>query len=304
MDPVFVANVPDISSWGTFHIQKHNSPRKYMSGFLDITLKPGAPLYEKVLHDIAKAITSSRLKGTELSLWESAVLGSAKLSDENRNIIAAALARGITESDRDWSKKRPRWSEDHFKGHLVEVLLYCLRCNAGCTGGLKPIVFQPSRPKIMSGTPGIDLLEVGKVGGKYYFQIWECKGTDGEAKPALSAAGKQLTEMKETAYQGFMEAYRSLIENPIISKDTSLNAFITDLPHLFYRATIPPPDAKGLAGIVGTGSNADSSHTEIFAAVVGGAVAGHHVNCNAVIIKIDNFSKFRKDLYNHLWNIY
>jgi len=224
------------------------------------------------------------------------------LSKKNRIIIARALARGTCRSGSNWRCGIPVCNDDHFLGHMVEVLLFCLRIYLAKNGHVHPHIFEPPRPKASSATPGIDLLEVGETGSGYYFLIWECKGTDGAVKAALVEAANQLSGSDSTAYQSFMEAYRCLQGSELLRADRPLATFVSEMPRRFYAS--PAHSSKRLGGAVGTGSNYTTSCVRSFPRKIDDSVSNSHAHCQVVIIKIVDFSQFREDVFRHLWNIY
>lgn len=299
MDSLFVANVPDLSQWSTLHTRRYNHPRPYLCRTLEFTIQEGSPRYMDNVHEMARSIASARLDSHYLHLWNRAVRRLARLTSTDRIVIARALARGICRSGSDWRRGVPQCNDDHFKGHIVEMLLFCLRVYLMRNGGAHPCLFEPPRPKASSATGGIDLLELGKTRDGYYFQVWECKGTDGGVSGALVTAANQLCASDSTAYQSFMEAHRSLQVNYL---SNALANFVREMPRRFYES--PPHRSKRLGGAVATGSNYMASDTQSFARTVDGLVTNGHVHCHVVIVKIANFPRFREDVYQHLWNIY
>lgn len=125
---------------------------------------------------------------------------------------------------------------------------------------------------------------------KFHFQIWECKGTDSDAKAALRNAADQLCQFNGTAYQGFMEAYRCLQINDALTSDRSLSKFVSDMPRMFYAA--PAHSAKRLGGVVGSNSDSTTSPASSFAKKVNKAVSGSKMHCQLLVVKIVDFPQF------------
>lgn len=301
MDSFFATHVPDISLWGTLKTEPLTGSRNYLCKRLNISISPSSPNYSDVVHEVARSIASARLRERELRLWEEAVLFSETLRADDQEVIARAVTRGICKSGSDWRLGVPTWNEDHFKGHLVEVLLFSLQIFLSSGLGNKLHIFEPARPKAVTATGGIDLLEVGEHKGEYYFHVWECKGTDVDVRGAYSDAAKQLVSPTGTAYQGFMEAYRSLQITDTIASNTSLMNFIRAMPKIFYASSHPQ---KRLGAVVASGPTITSADLQGFARVVGSTVSGDYHHCQVIVIQINDFPQFRKDVYQHLWNIY
>lgn len=301
MDSFFAAHVPDISQWGTLKLETLKGSRKYLCKKLSISISSSSPNYADVVHEIARSIASARLRERELRLWEEAVLFSENLNADDQEVIARAITRGICKSGSDWRLGVPTWNDDNFKGHLVEVLLFSLQIFLSSGTGNKIHIFEPSRPKAMTATGGIDLLEVGEYKGEYYFHVWECKGTDVDIRGAYSDAAKQLVSSTGTAYQGFMEAYRSLQSTDTITHNSSLMSFIDDMPKIFYGSTHPQ---QRLGAVVASGPTITSTDSQGFARLVGSTVSDDYHHCQVIVIQINDFPQFRRDVYQHLWNIY
>lgn len=294
-------HVPDISGWGAIKIEPIAGSRKYLCKRLNITISTSSSNYWDVVHEIARSIASARLRERELRLWEEAVLFSESISAEDQEAIARAITRGICKSGSDWRSGVPIWNEDNFKGHLVEVLLFSLQIFLASTTGSKLHILEPPRPKAMTATGGIDLLEVGEYKGDYYFHVWECKGTDVDVRGAYSDAAKQLVTSTGTANQAFMEAYRSLQITDSILRNSSLMNFIRKMPRIFYASCHPQ---KRLGAVVASGPSITSKDSQVFARLVGSTVSDDYHHCQVIVIQIDDFPQFRKDVYQHLWNIY
>jgi len=165
----------------------------------------------------------------------------------------------------------------------------------------KPLIFVPGKPKANPASGGIDLLEIGETKESYYFQIWECKGTDGSVTASFTEAADQLCSASGTAYQGFMEAHRCLLESDALKADRRLKDFAREMPHKFYGHV--PHKSKRLGGVVGSGSNYKNSCWHPFLNKVNGSITNGHYNCQTVVIRIVNFPQFRKDVFDYLWNI-
>lgn len=301
MDSLFVGHVPDFSKWGYIKSQKLDTPRPHYLHELEISITEKSPIYNDIIHEFATAIMSARLSAYYLKIWKEKVQGIRQLSPEEMEIIAIALARGIckSKSKSAWRKGKPDCNEDHFKGHIVEVLLYCLRIFLSKKDESELLVFEPPIPKASSATGGIDLMEIGRK-ENFYFHIWESKGTDNEIGGPLQQAAGQLCLENQTVYNGFMEAYRN-IQGMIESDDTDLANFIKDLPRLFFSSD---NNYKRLGGLVCTKIKYELEETEGFLEIIGNSVYKDCENCQVIIIKIENFPQFREDLYDHLWNIY
>lgn len=302
MDALFVANVPDLSGWGNLSFNKQDAPRRHLCRTIDITVQQGAPDYTRIVHEVAHSIASARLDNHYLKLWEEAVVNKRRLSKSEREIIARALARGVSRSGSTSMNTVPLRNDNLFMAHLVEVILFCLRVYLANSGHARPQIFEPPRPKASPATPGIDLLEIGEGKQGYYFHIWECKGTDANARAALAEAASQLCAENGTAYQGFMEAYRCLQMNNILGVDKTLAEFVSNMPRMFYGSSTHR--SKRLGGIVGTNSNHAASHADSFANRVGNSAAGQYAHCQVVVVSIAKFPQFREDVFQHLWNIF
>jgi hypothetical protein len=301
MDSFFATHVPDISQWGALKMETLKGSRKYLCKSLNISISAGSPNYSDVVHEIARSIASARLRERELRLWEEAVLFSENLSVDDQEVIARAITRGICKSGSDWRLGVPTWNEDNFKGHLVEVLLFSLQIFLSSGSGNKLHIFEPTRPKAMTASGGIDLLEVGEHKGEYYFQVWECKGTDVSVRGAYSDAAKQLVLSTGTAYQSFMEAHRSLQITDTIARNSALMSFISEMPKIFYGSNYPQ---KRLGAVVASGPAITSTDSQGFVGMVGSTVSDDYHHCQVIMIQINDFPQFRKDAYQHLWNIY
>ena len=251
---------------------------------------------------MARSIASARLDSSQLTSWEQAVNRQLALSILDRRAIGYALARGTCERGSDWAGGAPTRQDDHFKGHLVEVLLFCLRATLSNGTGLHLRICEPSRPKALSTTPGIDLLEVGETGSGYYFQLWECKGTDGGVATPLRQAAAQLCDEDDTAYQGFMEAYRCIQDSPALAQDTALSQFVHDMPGIFYDPT--PQAQKKIGAVVGTGAHCTAEDARSFPRRVATSVAGMASACHVMLIRIQDFPRFREDVFQRLWHIF
>jgi hypothetical protein len=249
LDALFVANVPDLSTWGTIRGSNIDTPRKYLFRLLDISIQACTNNYATIVHEISRCIASARLDSLHLQVWENAVSGTTKMLPNQRTVISRAIARGICAAGTVAPTAVPVSNDNNFKGHIVEVIHFCLRTYLSRAGTAHPLIFEPPRPKASPSTPGIDLLEIGGANGHYYFTVWECKGTDGLVNRVLGDAGIQLCHTEGTAMQGFMEAYRSLQTNPLLARDNGLSLFVNNMPRLFY-ATLPT-DAKRVGGVFG-----------------------------------------------------
>ena len=301
MDSFFATHVPDISRWGDLKVEPLTGSRSYLCKRLKISISSSSPNYSDVIHEIARAIASARLRERELRLWEEAVLFSEDLSATDQEIIARALKRGICKSDSDWRLGVPLWNEEHFKGHLVEVLLFILQIFLSSSVGNTIHIFEPPRPKPMTATGGIDLLEVGEYKGKYYFHVWECKGTDADVRGAYSDAARQLVSPGGTAYQAFMESHRSLQVTDTITSNSPLMDFIREMPKIFYGGT---HSQQQVGAVVASGLPITPTDSQGFARIVGSTVSSDYHHCQVMVIQIQDFPRFRKDVYQHLWNIY
>lgn len=157
--------------------------------------------------------------------------------------------RGISESGKDWTDGPPKVNLEAFKGHVAEVLHYCVRVNLQQRGVAHPIHYEPPRPKESAATPGIDLLEIGGNQEKFYFTVWECKGTE-TADPGdrFYNAACQLVDENGTALNSFMESHRVLQEAEIAGENDELADFIREMPRIFYST--PPKRKKRLGGMV------------------------------------------------------
>jgi hypothetical protein len=301
MDALFAANVPDLSAWGTFVHVKRSTPRKHLHRSLDISVQASAPNYQQIIHELSRCIASARLDIQYLQLWENAVNGTIHLSTNDQSLIARALARGICAAGTVTPTSIPVCNDDHFKGHLVEVIHYCIRIFLLNTGKAHPLIFEPSLPKASPTIPGIDLLEVGGIDGRFHFFVWECKGTDASAVTALNKAAAQLCSPEGTAQQSFMEAYRCLQTADILNHDHNLAQFVAEMPRAFYDASAN--EAKRFGGMVGTSMGSPVSVTS-FVGGVGDSVSDSHQHCQVVVVRIKDFDQFRRDVFGHLWNIF
>ncbi len=302
MDKLFISKVPDLSSWGKVIIEKVDEPRAHLCRILEVSIPSEIKPYPTIVHEMALAVASARLAEDLLNAWEDRVVKGLALSGDICTAIAHALARGVCASGCEYLKGNPIQNDEHFKGHLSEVLLYCMRVHVAACGEVSPVIFEPPRPKASSATGGIDLLEVGQSDGSYYFHVWECKGTDGNVRDVLTSAADQLIGPDSTAYQGFMEAHRCMIENKIMGDMEELSKFVDDMPRVFYSDTAV--DSKRVGGIVGSGSSFKKSFSKGFSKKIGDAVVDNHKNCETVVVRIVDFTQFRKDVFNCLWNIF
>lgn len=300
MDRVFLANIPDISRWGTLKTTTSIQPRQHTYHTLMVTVNSSAASYRNVVNEMAVLIAAARLSQEYLSLWSNAVARRVTLTEEDRKLIGRALARGTCRSRSDWQHSIPPCNDDHFKGHLVEVLLFCIRIYLDRNGTSDIRIFQPPIPKMNSATGGIDLLEVGQISSDYYFHVWECKGTDTDLVAAFGEAAAQLCASDGTAHQGFMEAHRCILARNL--RDRPLVQFIRDMPRKFYCT--PAHNSKRLGGAVGTGLSFNTKNIEDFSRKIGVSATNTHANCQAIIVRIIDFPQFRKDVYQYLWNIY
>ncbi len=302
MDELFVTNVPDLTKWGTLSGIPVNDPRPYHCHTLEITISPGAPNYDDVVCEVARSIACARLNNHYLMLWDEATTNRTPLAGEDQFVLIQALSRGICSPGTRNLGEIPPCNDDHFKGHLVEVLLYCMRAYLAKSGEAHPCIFEPPYPKAISASPGIDLLEVGGIDDELYFQVWECKGTDGDARAALRDAADQLCVSNGTAYQGFMQAYRCLQTNDSVVRDSPLFQFINRMPRMFFQ--VPAHDSKRFGGAVGFNTDDSSSPANSFATKVNNAVGPSRKHCQVVLFKIANFPQFRKDVFQQLWSIF
>ena len=301
MDALFSANVPDIPSRGSLKSKRSHLPIPHSYRTLEFIVARGTAQYSHLVHDMAVAIACARLDPNYLRLWQIAVTGTQSLSKNDRQAIAYALARGICHSGYGGLGKPPKCNDDNFKGHIVEVLLFCLRVYLHRKGHASPLIFVPGKPKANPASSGIDLLEIGETRYSYYFQIWECKGTDGSITASFTEAAEQLCSSSGTAYQGFMEAHRCLLESDLLKTDGRLKTFVGEMPRRFYGS--PPHNSKRLGGVVGSGSNYRDSCCHPFLNKINGSITNGHYNCQTVVIRIANFPQFREDVFNYLWNI-
>lgn len=120
MDQLFVNNVPDVLSWGNYQSDNFTDPRRYKRRTLTITVHPGEENYQEILNDLALAIASARLSEQFLEIWRLAAFGEHPCSQQDREIIARALKRGISESGSDWMVGPPVMNIEAFKGHVAE----------------------------------------------------------------------------------------------------------------------------------------------------------------------------------------
>lgn len=302
MDTVFVTNVPDLATWGNYSSTTPHQPRRHTADCLDVNIARNAQGYSPIVHGVARSIASGRLTADDLTRWERAVQGQHSLTVAERTIIARALARGIVQSGANPVPGRPPINTDHFKGHVVEVILFCMRVHLHRAGTVHPVLFQPRKPKACSASGGIDLLEVGQSAGNFYLHIWECKGTENDAGTAFTQAARQLCKATGTAYQSFMEAHRALQDSPEVQANAALDAFVNQMPHLFYDH--PPRPEKRLGGVVGCHRTGCLTDTACFAAAVANSADGPHPNCHALVVRFADFPTFLTDLYARLWSIY
>ncbi len=302
MDSVFTDNVPDLTSWGQHTRTTPAAPRSHTVDLLDITITNTASSYGQTVHDLARVIASSRLQPDDLDRWENTVSGVGKMRRVRREPVARALARGIVRSGSNPVTAAPPWNAKNFKGHVVEVVLYCIRVHLGRTGLARPVLFQPRKPKAASASPGIDLLEIGSLDQGFYFHVWECKGTKTAVSSSFNEAAGQLCAADGTAYQSFMEAHRALQDSPEIEDVPGLAAFVRDMPRMFYGT--PAASEKRLGGAVGCDGGGNSAHTTYFAAAVAENAHRGQQNCHAVIVRFAAFSVLLTDVYQRLWSIY
>lgn len=303
MDQLFVNNVPDVLSWGTYKSGNFTDPRRYKRRTLTIKVHVGDENYQKILNDLALAIASARLSEQFLEIWRRAAFKKQPCSQQDREIIARALKRGITESGADWMTEPPKVNKENFKGYVAEVLHYCVRVNLQQRGVAYPIHYEPPRPKENAGTPGIDLLEIGGKAEQFYFTVWECKGTE-TANPGsrFYNAACQLVDEDATALNSFMESHRVLQESQTFDRNHDLLDFIRKMPRIFYSS--PPKKEKRLGGMVCSHNPHSDRGINRFPRKIDDHVFNNRHNCQAIAIHIDDFATFRKDLYRTLWNIY
>ena len=303
MDLLFIRNVPDILSWGNYQSTRRTRPRHHIRRTLVITINEGDQNYQSILNDLAQAIASARLSEPHLEIWRLAVLEEEPCPPEDIEIIARALKRGISESGADWVAGPPRMNPDAFKGYVAEVLHYCIRVNLRNRNIAHPIHFEPPRPKESSGTPGIDLLEIGGNEEQFYFTVWECKGTDAaNPKNRFHNAACQLVDVDGTALNSFMESHRVLQEAQIFDGNDDLRDFVREMPRTFYSS--PPKREKRLGGMVCSHHPHTDGGINRFSRKIGGQAYNSRYNCQAIAIHINDFTTFRGDLYRTLWNIY
>jgi hypothetical protein len=303
MDLLFVRNVPDILSWGNYQSSNSSNPRHHIRRTLVLNIHNDDHNYQSILNDLAKAIASARLSELDLEKWRLAAFGVEPCSQEDREIIARALKRGISASGADWRTGAPRMNLQAFKGYVAEVLHYCIRVTLRNRNIAHPIHFEPSRPKESSGTPGIDLLEVGGVDNQFYFTVWECKGTDAvNPGSRFYNAACQLVDKDGTALNSFMETCRVLQEAPIIHGNDELRDFIREMPRIFYSSS--PKREKKLGGIVCSHHPHTDHGIDCFPRKIDDNAFNRRSNCEAIAIHINDFITFREDLYRTLWNIY
>ncbi len=127
MDQLFVNNVPDVLSWGNYQHQNLTDPRLYKKHTLTITVNDGDENYQEILNDLALATASARLPKQYLEIWRRAALEEQPCSQQDREIIARALKRGISESGADWIARPPGMNIEAFKDYVAEVLHYWVR---------------------------------------------------------------------------------------------------------------------------------------------------------------------------------
>ena len=108
VDHLFINNVPDVLSWGNYHSENLTDPRRYKRRTLTITVHAGDDNYQEILNDLALAIASARLSEQELEIWRLAAFGEQPCPQEDREIIARALKRGISASGEDWVNRDVR----------------------------------------------------------------------------------------------------------------------------------------------------------------------------------------------------
>ncbi len=302
MDMRFVAKVPDLTRWGTIRSIRHDIPRPHQCTVLDINIRSGSSGYSMVIKDIAQVIAFSRLNDGWFATWEQAIAKKITLTELQKKAISAALSKGICKSGSDPVKQKPTWIDKDFKGHLVEVILFCIRAYLGTIGPDKARVFIPIRPKANPRDNGIDLLEFCENSDKYYYIIWECKGTEIRINSAFNKAAKQLSEYGNTAYQNFMESYLELSQHETVLQDPERVSFVSGMPDDFYGAT--PAECKRIGGVVCSQLPFDQSEVESFAGKISTSTFATHINCQVVNITVENFMQFRSDIYDTLWNIY
>ena len=301
MDEFFLENVPDLSRWGAIQQQNFDGPRPHTCDILRCQINDQSPIYQTIIEDMACVIASTRLTREYFNLWAQAAKRTHQLSPENMKSIACALARGIATSQSNYEQGMPECNDENLKGHIAEILLFCLRVNLLGRDRVSQYLFQPPRPKENPSTPGIDLFELGQSDDGYYFQLWECKGTDDYIEQRLSEAAKQLCLFHRTAKQSFMEAYRSIVDL-IPSGNSGLLDFYNQIPRRFFNSL--PHESKRLGGSITFSLSEEQPNLTLFAKHVNGAVSGRHVHCHVAIVSIINFPKFRNDVYKYLWNIY
>jgi len=303
VDQLFVNNVPDILSWGNYQSSISAQPRHHIRRTIVINIHEGDQNYQSILNDLAKAIASARLSKPYLEKWELATFEEESCSPEDREIIARALKRGISESGADWRVGAPRMNLEAFKGHVAEVLHYCVLVNLLNRNIAHPIHFEPPRPKESSGTSGIDLLEIGGADEQFYFTVWECKGTD-TINPGnrFYNAACQLVDEDGTALNSFMESHRVLQEAQIFGGNDELRDFIREMPRTFYSS--PPKREKRLGGVICSHHPHSDRGIDRFPRKIDDHVFNRRHNCQAIAIHINDFTTFREDLYRTLWNIY
>ncbi len=103
-----------------------DDPRRYTCRTLQVHIRDDSDNYREIVHGMARAIASVRLREPFFRLWENAVQQTKTLKDQDRVIIARALARGICISGYDVTVSTPQYNDTNFKGHIVEVLLFCI----------------------------------------------------------------------------------------------------------------------------------------------------------------------------------
>lgn len=303
MDHLFINNVPDVLSWGIYEYQNLTDPRLYKRRKLTINVHAGDENYQEILKDLSLAIASARLSEQDLEIWRLAAFEEHPCSPQDREIIARALKRGISESGANWTAGPPRMNTEAFKGYVSEVLHYCVRVNLQQRGVANPIHYEPTRPKESAGTPGIDMLEIGGKDDQFYFTVWECKGTE-TVNPGdrFYKAACQLVDEDSTALNSFMESHRVLQETEIAGDNDELRDFMKEMPRIFYST--PPKREKRLGGMVCSHHPHTDGGIDRFSRKIGDHAFHSHYNCQAIAIHINNFTIFRENLYRTLWNIY
>lgn len=303
MDQLFINNVPDVLSWGEYQSRNFTEPRQYKRRTLTITVDADDENYQEIVNELALSIANARLSEQYLEIWRLAAFEEQPCSQQDREIIARALKRGISESGADWMHEAPAMNVEAFKGYVAEVLHYCIRVNLQQRGVARPILYEPPRPKESSGTPGIDLLEIGGNYENFYFTIWECKGTESENPGSLFYnTACQLVDEDGTALNSFMESHRVLQEATIVGENDELRDFVREMPRAFYAK--PPNRKKRYGGTVCSHHPHTGRGINRFPRKIDENAFNARHNCQAIAIHINDFRTFRNDLYETLWNIY